>query len=115
MVVIRGESALGRLLELRPVRWVGERSYSIYLWHWPVVIVTRPGIDVHGPTLVINLARIGVILLLADASYRFVERPLRARGFDAAADSAPGARWHAGRGSTPTGASPWPASSGCCA
>jgi peptidoglycan/LPS O-acetylase OafA/YrhL len=68
---------VGRLLELAPLRWIGQRSYSIYLWHWPVVVVTRPGLDLHGPPILINLARLGIILLLAEASYRLVELPLR--------------------------------------
>jgi hypothetical protein len=60
------------------LRWVGERSYSIYLWHWPVIVVTRPGIDVHGPFLLIQAARVALILALSAVSYRFVEQPWRA-------------------------------------
>jgi peptidoglycan/LPS O-acetylase OafA/YrhL len=77
-VVIGHRSKLGWLLERPIVRGIGRRSYSIYLWHWPVAVVTRPGIDVNGSKLVINLARIGLILLLAEGSYRLVERPMRA-------------------------------------
>jgi peptidoglycan/LPS O-acetylase OafA/YrhL len=80
LCVSRPASVLGRLLNLRPLRWIGLRSYSIYLWHWPVVVVTRPGLDVHGPTLVVNLARAGVIVGLAALTYRFIEVPLRAGG-----------------------------------
>ncbi|MGX7679272.1 acyltransferase family protein [Jatrophihabitans sp. DSM 45814] len=75
--VVRRGGALGPIIDRQPMRWVGERSYSIYLWHWPVVVVTRPGIDLHGPVLLIDAARLGLILVLGAASYRFVERPLR--------------------------------------
>ncbi|PZS18058.1 MAG: acetyltransferase [Pseudonocardiales bacterium] len=77
--IVRPGSGVGRLLELPLPRWIGQRSYAIYLWHWPVVVVTRPGIDVHGPILLLDAARLGLILALAAASYRFVEQPLRHR------------------------------------
>ncbi|HJT37263.1 MAG TPA: acyltransferase family protein [Actinomycetota bacterium] len=66
-----------RALGWKPLRWVGKRSYGIYLWHWPVYVVTRPGIDVpwsSGPTLVL---RLGLTLILAELSYRYVEEPIR--------------------------------------
>ena len=77
VVVVSGRSKLGWLLERPILRGLGQRSYSIYLWHWPVVVVTRPDIDVHGPIWVIQLARIGLILLLSEISYRLVEQPIR--------------------------------------
>ncbi len=68
---------LGMLLSVPPMRWLGERSYAIYLWHWPVVVFTRPGtdIDVHG-YLLLGL-RLVLTMALAEASFRFVERPVR--------------------------------------
>ncbi len=110
MVVVRGGSALGRLLDSPPAVWIGRRSYSIYLWHWPVALVTRPGIDLHGPLVLINLARLGVILLLADASYRFIEQPLRLRSRTAppAPTTAPD-RETAAEGAPALGALPPPA------
>ena len=68
---------IARLLELPPLAWVGKRSYAIYLWHWPVAVVTRPGVDVHGPVLAINAVRVVLTLALADLSYRLVERRFR--------------------------------------
>ena len=85
---IRRRSLLGRILDMRPVRWIGQRSYSIYIWHWPVAVVTRPGLDVRGPVLLINLCRLVLILGLAALSHHFIEVPLRSGQF---------ARWRAAR------------------
>ena len=70
-------SLVAKVLSIRPVVWVGTRSYAIYLWHWPVYCLTRPGVDVPwspGPTLVVRLVLTGV---LAELSYRLVEGPIR--------------------------------------
>jgi len=68
-----------RVLGERPLLWLGVRSYSFYLWHWPVLALTRPGLDVplHGPLLV--SLQLAAILVLADLSYRYVEQPFRHR------------------------------------
>ena len=79
--VARRGSQLGRLLDRRPMRWLAARSYAIYLWHWPIAVVTRPGIDVHWPGPAVLLVRVGATLAFADASYRFVELPIRTGGF----------------------------------
>lgn len=82
--VARRGSRLGGILDNRPMRWLAARSYAIYLWHWPVAVVSRPGIDVHWPGGAVLLARVGVTVVLADATYRFVEVPIRTGGFRAA-------------------------------
>ncbi len=68
---------LGRVLGVAPLRAVGLRSYSIYLWHWPIFIVTRPGIDVSLGEIELLALRLALTLLLAEISYRFVEMPIR--------------------------------------
>jgi len=65
------------LLGWGPLRWIGERSYGIYLWHWPVFMVTRPQLDVPLDGWSLLALRLGVTVLLADLSYRFVETPIR--------------------------------------
>jgi peptidoglycan/LPS O-acetylase OafA/YrhL len=72
-----GARILPLLLDNRPLRWVGERSYSLYLWHWPIFTVTRPQLDLplDGPPLLI--LRLGLTSLCAALSYRYVERPIR--------------------------------------
>ncbi len=76
-VVAHPECRLGRLLAIQPIRWVGERSYGIYLWHWPVFMLTRPSLDIGltgTPNLLLRLAITGV---LAELSWRFIEIPVR--------------------------------------
>ena len=65
------------LLRPRLLVWVGLRSYSIYLWHWPVFMVTRPGLDIALDGIPLLALRLVITLLLAELSYRFVERPIR--------------------------------------
>ena len=75
-VVTRPRSAVGSLLASGPMRWLGERSYSIYLWN----ILARIAIlHTLGHTVVGDIAWIAMFVVLAEASFRFVERPLRAK------------------------------------
>ena len=71
---------LGRALDVQPMRWIGERSYGLYLWHWPVFVYTRPGLDwsLHGPAAL--AVRLTIVASLTEVSYRFVEVPLRREG-----------------------------------
>jgi lysophospholipase L1-like esterase len=62
------------------VLWLGLRSYSFYLWHWPVLVLTRPGVDVDLPTEVLVPLQLALVLLLSDLSYRYVELPFRGQG-----------------------------------
>ncbi len=74
-------SRLGSVLEAPLLRWVGVRSYSLYLWHWPIAVVTRPGIDTTMPTWIDQLLRVAVTVALAHVTYRYVETPVRRLGF----------------------------------
>lgn len=65
------------LLGWQPLRWIGMRSYGIYLWHWPVFDVTRPQLDIALDGIPLLALRFGLTLILAELSYRFVEMPIR--------------------------------------
>jgi hypothetical protein len=56
---------------------VGQRSYGIYIWHWVIFQVTRPSVDLSGQTWALYLARVLLVLALADISLRWVEIPFR--------------------------------------
>jgi len=75
-VVTRPRSAVGRLLASRPMRWLGERSYSIYLWNVLARIAILASL---GHTVIGDLTWIAMFVALAEASFQLVERPLRAR------------------------------------
>jgi peptidoglycan/LPS O-acetylase OafA/YrhL len=78
MAVVHPYAHVGSyLLGSAPMRWLGVRSYGIYLWHWPVFMVTRPELDVPFGGLPLLAMRLGITIVLADLSYRFVETPIR--------------------------------------
>lgn len=62
-------------LSSAPLRWLGTRSYGIYLWHWPIVAMTRPDVDVDWAPITSAVVGIGAAVGLGALSYRFVERP----------------------------------------
>ncbi len=71
-----GPTAVGRLLALRPAVMLGKISYSLYLWHWPVIFFSQTALFLEQTPLVRAL-EFAVALLLAVASWRYVETPLR--------------------------------------
>jgi peptidoglycan/LPS O-acetylase OafA/YrhL len=68
-------SLVGRMLGWGPLRWVGVRSYGIYLWHYPVIVLTSPAYS--GEDLPRAALQIAASVILAALSWRFVEEPVR--------------------------------------
>lgn len=81
---------VSRLLGIETLRWIGRRSYGIYLWHWPVLMLTRPYVDVPFGGWLLLALQFAAMLLLADASYRLVEVPIRHGGWSTAWQHATG-------------------------
>jgi hypothetical protein len=104
-VVVHPHVRLGAaLLGRQPLRWIGLRSYGIYLWHWPVFMVTRPQLDVPLEGLPLLALQLTATLVLAAFSYHYVETPIRRgaigrawRAFRAARGTR---RWRLGAGWT---------------
>ncbi|NCU89229.1 MAG: acyltransferase [Actinobacteria bacterium] len=78
--VVHPASRFAPLLSTRPLMWIGERSYGIYLWHWIVFQLTRPSIDLVGDDWALYALRILIVFALADISLRYIEIPVR-RGY----------------------------------
>ena len=80
-------SPVGRMLDATPLRWVGERSYGLYLWHWPVFILVLSALPTWPRSGGSGWALGGIALAITVAaawfSYRFVEQPVRRDGFRA--------------------------------
>ena len=80
-------SAYTRLLDARPLRWIGQRSYAIYLWHWPVLLIAvellprrPPGSTTDAVTALVVVA---TTLGLSEVSLRWIETPIREHGLAA--------------------------------
>jgi cell division septation protein DedD len=78
--VSRPGGVLAKVLGSKPGRWIGTRSYSLYLWHWPVFVYTRPQLDVPLTGTANVVLRLALTVALAETSYRLVEQPLRTGG-----------------------------------
>jgi SGNH domain (fused to AT3 domains) len=71
-----GSSLVGGLLQWRPVVYVGLISYSLYLWHWPLIVLTRYAMGMEPIAPYIPLLFVAS-LLLGSLSYHLVEQPFR--------------------------------------
>ena len=68
------KTCLSRFLSNPVLKWIGDRSYSIYLWHYPIILLISKGIKA---SWWITLIEIVLSVVLAELSYRFIETPIR--------------------------------------
>lgn len=96
--ITREGAVIGRWLDVTPLRWIGERSYGIYLWHWPLLVIvtsiaTGAGL---GKSWIVPVVTLLLTVTFAALSYRFVEQPVRRVGLRGAL-----VRWFSPRSYTP--------------
>lgn len=76
---IGGPSLGGRLLSLGPVVFIGKISYSLYLWHWPIIVFFKYSTN-RGPSPAEIAVIVAASILAATLSWRIVEQPFRGKG-----------------------------------
>ena len=74
---------IGSLLSLPPLRWLGVRSYGIYLWHWPVIALTVAILGRQPGNAWLWIIEAAIAIGLAAASWRWIETPIMRDGFRA--------------------------------
>jgi len=79
LLILARQSAPNRVLSLSPMVFTGDISYSVYLWHWPILALTRYYLEVYELTLFTKTVVVLATFFIAYLSYRFVEVPFRAR------------------------------------
>jgi peptidoglycan/LPS O-acetylase OafA/YrhL len=76
-VIAHPSSKLNTVLSFKPLRWIGVRSYGIYLWHFPVIVLTSPQWGADAPSLLRTTFQLVLILLFTSFSWTFIENPIR--------------------------------------
>lgn len=80
-IIVAGQTGsrfgVDRFLSSKPAVTLGDNSYALYLWHWPVLVLALAATGVETPNLVQGLAIVGASIVLAVLTTRFVEKPLR--------------------------------------
>ena len=92
VLIIVGGSSGGRisgLMASKFSRWLGDIAYALYLWHWPLLILSTAALNLATPPWWLGITIIAFSLVLADLTHRFVERPLRQHGKRPLADDMP--------------------------
>ena len=91
VALVHPSTLLNRALGVAPLRWIGVRSYAIYLWHYPIIVLTTPVDSTPGPLL--GLLQVGATVGVAALSWRFVEDPIRRHGFRGVVSFLTAPRW----------------------
>ncbi|GMX63713.1 acyltransferase family protein [Paenibacillus elgii] len=76
-VLAHPASRLAKLLGCKPLRWIGIRSYSLYIWHYPVIVLTSRTVEADEWGALRLFLQLGASLLLAALSWKYIEEPIR--------------------------------------
>ena len=74
-------TVMARLLSFKPVVFIGKISYSLYLWHFPILVLTTPVAEIGNTNIYFVILRVILTFVVAIVSYVFVETPIRKLGF----------------------------------
>ena len=78
---VQPQGMIARALSAEPLVWVGKRSYSIYLWHYPLLLLMNPVANISDTPWWQYILQVLVVVAVAECSYRFIETPFRKGAF----------------------------------
>lgn len=78
---VQPQGIVARALSAEPLVWVGKRSYSIYLWHYPLLLLMNPVANINDTPWWQYILQVLVVVAVAECSYRFIETPFRKGAF----------------------------------
>ena len=78
---VQPQGMIARALSAEPLVWVGKRSYSIYLWHYPLLLLMNPVVNISDTPWWQYILQVLVVVAVAECSYRFIETPFRKGAF----------------------------------
>lgn len=78
---VQPQGMVARVLSAEPLVWVGKRSYSIYLWHYPLLLLMNPVANINDTPWWQYILQVLVVVAVAECCYRFIETPFRKGAF----------------------------------
>lgn len=79
--VCNPNSYLRHIFSWKPLTWIGERSYGIYLWHYPIIVLSTPVYEIGNPSYLRVGLQLIITFIVANLSYNYIEIPIRKYGF----------------------------------
>lgn len=77
LIILGGGGSISRHMASKKARWLGDVAYPLYLWHWPLLILSTKALELETPPWWLGIIIIAISLVLADLTHRFLEKPLR--------------------------------------
>ena len=78
---VQPQGMVARALAAEPLVWIGKRSYSIYLWHYPLLLLMNPVANINDTPWWHYILQVLLVVAVAECSYRFIETPFRKGSF----------------------------------
>ena len=79
---VQPQGMVARALAAEPLVWIGKRSYSIYLWHYPLLLLMNPVANINDTPWWHYILQVLLVVAVAECSYRFIETPFRKGAFE---------------------------------
>ncbi|MCR8982409.1 acyltransferase family protein [Brevibacillus laterosporus] len=76
-VLVHPASRVGNFIGCKPLRWIGVRSYSLYIWHFPIIVLSSSPVNTEGASILRIVLQLAASFIIAAISYKYIEQPFR--------------------------------------